>query len=124
MRDSRINTAHRNGFYFNFVAMARKLPLLTYLLFYAALNTYSQDQAYTVPNSEFLRFIRDSRFDGSKFFTFPDPNTKKILDLRNTRVGNNGQCLLIANGEIFIHIPSTDIICKFTGPKQGFMNLR
>jgi hypothetical protein len=42
-----------------------------------------------------------------------------MLDLRGSRVGNNGQCPLIANGEIFIHIPSTGIIYKCTGSKQA-----
>ena len=119
MSDSPITTVLGVRIYRNFVSMARKLPLLTYLLFFTALDTYSQEPFYTVPNSAFLRLIRNSRFDGCQFVAFPLPNSKKILDLRGTQVGNNGQCPMIVNGEIFIYIPSTGIVYKCTGSSQS-----
>jgi hypothetical protein len=119
MGDSPTNTVHLGGFCVNFIAMARKLPLLTYFLFFTALNTHSQEPSYTVPNSKFLRLIRDSRFDGCEFVTSPVLNIKKILDLHGIGVGKNGECPLIIQGEIYIHIPATGIVYKCTGSKEA-----
>ena len=92
-----------------------KQPLLTSffsLLLFFQIN--AQEKSYTIPNTVFLKTIRNTRFDGCEFVGFSG-SLLKLIDFRTSNIRNYVQVLLVRGGELYVFISATGIIYKCSG---------
>lgn len=78
-------------------------------------ETRSQENFYTVPNNNFLRTIREPRFDGCEFMTY-SPLSLRLIDFKTSNFRTYTQVLMVRNGELYIFINATGMLYKSMDP--------
>lgn len=78
-------------------------------------ETKAQENTYTVPNSNFLRTIREPRFDGCEFIAY-SPHSSRLIDFKTSNFRTYGQVLMVRKGELYIFISATGMLYKSADP--------
>ena len=91
-------------------------PLLT-TFFFIVLNVQvqSQENTYTISNSNFLRTIREPRFDGCEFMAY-STHSSRLIDFKTSNFRTYGQVLMVRKGELYIFISATGMLYKSADP--------
>ena len=81
-------------------------------------ETRAQENTYTVPNSNFLRTIREPRFDGCEFVTFSSA-LLRLIDFKTSNFRTYDQVLMVRKGELYIFISATGMLYKSADPVKN-----
>lgn len=93
----------------------KRTSQLCFLLLMFFAETRSQENSYTVLNNNFLRTIREPRFDGCEFMTY-SAFSLRLIDFKTSNFRNYGQVLMVRNGELYIFISATGMLYKSADP--------
>lgn len=93
----------------------KRTSQLCFLLLMFFLETMSQENFYMVSNNNFLRTIREPRFDGCEFMPYSSPSFK-LIDFKPSNFSTYGQVLMVRKGELYIFINATGMLYKSTDP--------
>lgn len=96
----------------------KRTSQLCFLLLMLFAETRSQENFYTVPNSAFLRTIRESRFDGCEIVPYSG-GLLKLIDFKTSNFRNYGQVLMVRRGELYIFISATGMLYKSADPVKN-----
>jgi len=92
-----------------------QLYLILLLLFSDA---RSQEAFYTIPNSPFLRTIREPRFNGCEFVPH-SALSLRLIDFKTSNFRNYAQVLMVRKGELYVFISATGMLYKSADPIEN-----
>ena len=93
----------------------KRTSQLCFLLLMFFVEARSQEKFYTVPNNNFLRTIREPRFEGCEFFTSYSL-AFRLIDFKPSNFSTYGQVLMVRKGELYIFINATGMLYKSADP--------